>query len=119
MLSEKYNKDILTCSFSRLKSYPGCQNFFDLNNPYYILNAAGPTDNSGNIQKHLNRIVSNDRIKLTCDVPTTTPQPMPRTTKCAKCNPQPIKLPDLTVIYDLFKKLLNNLVVKIKDICLK
>ena len=45
---------VLTCSFTRLKSNLGCPNYFDVNNPYFILNAAGPTDSNGQIQKHLN-----------------------------------------------------------------
>ena len=40
------NNGLLNCSFTRPKKMPTLTNFFDLNNPYYVLFATGPIKNS-------------------------------------------------------------------------
>jgi hypothetical protein len=41
----KLSNSHLICSFSRLKSIPGQENFFDISKPFYILVASGITNN--------------------------------------------------------------------------
>lgn len=40
------NNGVLNCSFTRAKEMPTATNFFDLDNPYYVLFATGPIKNS-------------------------------------------------------------------------
>lgn len=43
----------LLCNFSREKSLPGLEKFFNISNPFYILVASGMTNSSGKFQLHL------------------------------------------------------------------
>ena len=58
-----YANGKLTCEFSRAKSMPGVNNYFDINKFYYLLFAHGTINSSGNflifsiansIEKNLN-----------------------------------------------------------------
>ena len=40
------NNGVLNCSFTRVKKAQTINNFFDLNNPFYVLFATGPISNS-------------------------------------------------------------------------
>ena len=40
------NNGVLNCSFTRMKKLSSVANFFDLNNPYYVLFATGSINNS-------------------------------------------------------------------------
>ena len=61
-----YSNNVLTCSFTRSKTFSGFSNFFDLNNQYYLLTSSGSLS-SGGITRHTSAQSSSSTFDLLVD----------------------------------------------------
>ncbi|RNA06657.1 ferric-chelate reductase 1 [Brachionus plicatilis] len=61
------NNNFMICSFTREKSNPNFQNYFDLNNKFHILSAYGQIGSSGELIQHLLKIPSQNLIDFSTD----------------------------------------------------